>query len=211
MLTRAELKDKAKKSLQGKYGDAIVITLILGAISGVIGGILGFISANASEDVQGGLSSIAELIITCLFTFGYLSFFLKISRDEKVEINELWSKTNMFVTFLLASILVGLFTTLWSLLLIIPGIIAAYSYQMTYYILLDNPDMKVMDAIKRSKEMMNGHKMDLFVLQLSFIGWGILGICTFGILYLWLIPYMNVTTCNFYNEVKRLYEEKESA
>ena len=206
MKTRVELKAMAKESLQGKYGDAIVITVLLFIISALIGGGTAAFTTNMSEENAEIIESIVELILSGLFTFGYLSFFLKISRNEDVEINELWSKTSMFMTFIAAAILIGLFTTLWTLLLIIPGIIAAYSYQMTLYILLDNPDMNVMDAIKESKRMMKGHKMDYFVLQLSFIGWIILGIFTLGILYLWLVPYMNVTMCNFYNNLKELSE-----
>lgn len=206
MKTRAELKAMAKESLQGKYGDAIVITVLLFIISALIGGGTAAFTTNMSEENAEIIESIVELILSGLFTFGYLSFFLKISRNEDVEINELWSKTSMFMTFIAAAILISLFTTLWTLLLIIPGIIAAYSYQMTLYILLDNPDMNVMDAIKESKRMMKGHKMDYFVLQLSFIGWIILGIFTLGILYLWLVPYMSVTMCNFYNNLKELSE-----
>lgn len=208
-MTRAELKEKAKKSLKGKYGKAILITILLGVISGVCGFILGILCGafNFGKETTELLKSVLELVLTGVLTFGYMSFFLKISRDEEVEIDELWSKANMFLTFIIASLLIGLFTTLWSLLFIIPGIIAAYSYQMTYYILLDNPDMGVMDAIKKSKEMMKGHKFDFFVLQLSFIGWIIVGIFTLGILYFWLVPYMNVTMCNFYNNLK----EKELA
>ncbi len=206
MKTRAELKAMAKESLQGKYGDAIVITVLLFIISALIGGATAAFTTNMSEENAEIIESIVELILSGLFTFGYLSFFLKISRNEDVEINELWSKTSMFMTFIAAAILIGLFTTLWTLLLIIPGIIAAYSYQMTLYILLDNPDMNVMDAIKESKRMMKGHKMDYFILQLSFIGWIILGIFTLGILYLWLVPYMSVTMCNFYNNLKELSE-----
>ena len=206
MKTRAELKAMAKESLQGKYGDAIVITVLLFIISALIGGATAAFTTNMSEENAEIIESIVELILSGLFTFGYLSFFLKISRNEDVEINELWNKTSMFMTFIAAAILISLFTTLWTLLLIIPGIIAAYSYQMTLYILLDNPNMNVMDAIKESKRMMKGHKMDYFILQLSFIGWIILGIFTLGILYLWLVPYMNVTMCNFYNNLKELSE-----
>ena len=100
------------------------------------------------------IGSLVELVLTGLFAFGYMSYFLKLSRNEDVEVNELWSKTGMIGAFIVAAILMSLFTTLWSLLFIIPGIIAAYSYSMTLYILLDNPDMKVMDAIKKSKEIL---------------------------------------------------------
>ena len=92
---------------------------------------------------------------------------------------------------------------LWSLLFIIPGIIAAIRYSQAFLIKLDDPDLSATECIDKSKEMMNGHKMDYFLLILSFIVWFILGVFTCGILYLWLIPYYSTTICNFYNEIKK--------
>ena len=207
MLTRAELKAKAKESLSGKWGDAIVTNVVFLIISLAISVSCLKLFPGENSDIYMNtnlIGSLVELVLTGLFAFGYMSYFLKLSRNEDVEVNELWSKTGMIGTFIVAAILISLFTTLWSLLFIIPGIIATYSYSMTLYILLDNPDMKVMDAIKESKEMMKGHKMDLFILQLSFIGWMLLGALLIFIPYLWLIPYMNITMCNFYNNLKEL-------
>lgn len=202
-MTRAELKQKAKESLKGKYGDAIAVTLLLFIISGVIGGISGFIMGvfNINEQVSRTITEIISIVLSGLLTFGYYSYFLKISRNENADIQELWSKTNMFLPYIIASILIGLFTTLWTFLFIIPGIIAAFSYSMTYYIMLDNPEISALDAIRKSKELMKGHRFDYFILNLSFIGWILLGILTCGILYVWLIPYMNVTNLNFYNQL----------
>jgi len=107
------------------------------------------------------------------------------------------------------SVLVGLYTFLWSLLLIIPGIIAAYSYSMAPFILIDNPDIGVSEAIRRSKEIMRGHKFDYFALQLSFIGWAILACLTFGIGFLWLIPYIQLTSIEFYRYIRDEYMYKQ--
>ena len=98
--------------------------------------------------------------------------------------------------------LTGLFTFLWSLLFVIPGIIKALSYSMSTYILAENPGMPALEAIERSKKMMDGHKADLFVLGLSFIGWALLGSITLGIAYIWIIPYVSTTYVNFYNQIK---------
>lgn len=206
MLTRRELKEKAKQSLNGKYGDAIVVVLLLSIISSVVSFIFKK-SFGIPTDVNQTYSitiNLASFIVSALLNFGYTSFFLKLSRDEDIEVNELWSKMNMFIPYIIVSILISLFTTLWTLLLIIPGIIAALSYSMVYFIMLDNPEMSAMETIKESKKIMNGHKMDYFILQLSFLGWAILGAFTLGILYFWLIPYMEVTYCNFYNNIKEL-------
>ena len=91
---------------------------------------------------------------------------------------------------------------LWFLLLIVPGIVAALSYSMTFYILADEPDINAKEALEKSKIMMDGHKMDLFLLGLSFIGWALLCILTLGIGLLWLIPYMNVSAAKFYQDRK---------
>ena len=107
-----------------------------------------------------------------------------------------------FARSLVASLLMCIFVFLWSLLLIIPGIIAALSYSMTYYILADNPDVTASEAINMSKRMMFGHKTELFWLYLSFIGWAILCLFTFGIGFLWLLPYIQTSTAIFYENIK---------
>ena len=199
-MNRALLKQNAKKSLQGKYGDAIALLGIMFAISFALGLVIGFF--RLEEDLASTLSDLCSLLISCALGFGMTSYFLKISRNEPVTYNELFSKTNMFVSYLSISLLVGLFTFLWTLAFIIPGIIASLSYSMVFFVKLDNPDMGAMDVLRKSKQIMSGHKMDYFVLGLSFLGWAILGAFTLGILYLWLIPYMQVTYANFYNSIK---------
>ena len=94
-----------------------------------------------------------------------------------------------------------LLTFLWSLLFIVPGIIASYRYALAPYLMAENPDMDVMEAIARSKELMDGNKGRLFCLQLSFIGWSLLCVLTLGIGYLWLAPYQNAAEAAFYLEV----------
>lgn len=199
-MNRALLKENAKKSLQGKYGDAIALLGIMFAISFALGLVIVFF--RLEEDLASTLADLCSLLISCALGFGMTSYFLKISRNEPVTYNELFSKTNMFVSYLSISLLVGLFTFLWTLAFIIPGIIAALSYSMVFFVKLDNPDMGAMDVLRKSKQIMSGHKMDYFVLGLSFLGWAILGAFTLGILYLWLIPYMQVTYANFYNSIK---------
>ena len=108
---------------------------------------------------------------------------------------------NYFVNVLLTSI----FTGLWSLLFIIPGIVKSYSYAMTFYILEDmhkaGKEVGVTEAITKSRQMMKGHKFQLFVLDLSFIGWGILATLALGIGWLWLVPYIQTTKAEFYRKL----------
>jgi uncharacterized membrane protein len=94
-----------------------------------------------------------------------------------------------------------LYIFLWSLLLVIPGIIAALSYSMTFYIIADDPSIKPQDALKKSKAMMNGYKEKLFYLYLRFILLAMLCILTLGIGFLWLIPYIHITMAKFYDDI----------
>lgn len=107
--------------------------------------------------------------------------------------------------------LIGIFCFLWSLLLIIPGLVKGFAYAMTPYILVDNPELSANEAINLSQKMMKGHKFDLFWLVLSFIGWILLGILTLGIGYFWLIPYVNTAMAGFYQDVKAEYESRNGA
>ena len=203
-MNRVELKEKAKKSLQGKYGEAIKLFLVFFLISLASSMVIAFLEFwGINENISSLLADIISLVISGLLYFGYYSFFLKISRNEEVTWNELFARTDLFLPYIAISLLVGIFTLLWTLLLIIPGIIAAISYSMVYFVALDNPELGAMDVIRKSKELMHGHKMDYFILELSFIGWSIVGIFTLGLLYLWLVPYMKVTMANFYNEIKK--------
>ncbi len=102
----------------------------------------------------------------------------------------------------LAMLLYIVYVFLWTLLLIIPGIIMAYAYALVPYIIKDNPELSVPQAIRKSRQMMKGHKFDLFYLHLSFIGWYLLSLITLGIGLFWLMPYVSGATAAFYESVK---------
>ena len=105
-------------------------------------------------------------------------------------------------TSIIANLLVMIFTFLWFLLFIIPGIIKSLAYSMTPYIIADNPDIEPMDAIDKSREMMHGNKMRLFFLYFSFIGWFLLSALTLGVGFIFLMPYIQTTVANFYVELR---------
>lgn len=212
MINRIEIKKEAKEIISNKLGEAIKILLLLFLISFLAGFVIGFgmeiFEIDSDSNLGTTIKSVLEIILNGLFSFGMLSFFLKLSRGEDVTYKELFSKTNMFFKFIITSLLMGLIIAGGCLLFIIPGIILAIALSLTMYVLLDNPNMSSIDAIKRSYDMMKGYKMEFFMLQLSFLGWLILGIFTLGILYLWLIPYMSVAQANFYNKIKDIYDQK---
>lgn len=188
-MTRVELKNAAKEQIAGKIGILFVMTLILFAIGFVCGCI----------PLVGG---IAAFVVTPALSLGLCIVYLKLTKKEEIVVGDLFSGFNNTGRALWLNVLVAVFTYLWSLLFVIPGIIKSYSYSMALYILADHPELTAREALAKSKEMMNGHKWDLFVLQLSFFWWYLLVGVTFGIASVYVVPYMSATTANFYNSIK---------
>jgi len=197
----SDLKTRARKSLEGKWKDTLIVFVVFSVLTSIS---VFYDTSNLTSDQLGSYTilNILGLVFGCLFGFGFISYFLKLSRNEETDYRELFSKTNLAIEYFILSFLIAIFTFLWALLFIIPGIIAAIRYSQALFIKVDNPDLGAMECINKSKELMKNHKMDYFLLMLSFLGWMILGIFTFGILYLWLIPYYYTTICNFYNKIK---------
>lgn len=212
-MNRVELKTKAKESLKNKYGDAITFMLLeylinfgVQTISSMVLFIIQVIynlyigtSFNSISILFYIILMIVNTIVISLIGFGKTSYYLKISRNDEVNYKELFNKFELCIPYILIYLITGLFVFMWSILFIIPGIIASFSYTLVYYIKLDNPNMNTFEVINKSKQMMKGYKLDYFILELSFIGWEILGIFTFGLLHFWLTPYKKVTLANFYN------------
>lgn len=189
-MERAELKSLAKQQIQGNIGTFFLMTLIVAGVAAL---------ANLIP-VVGSIASV--LVLTPAFGLAMVTAYLKLTKGIQPDVKELFQHFEKFWSAFKVTFFMGLFTALWSLLFWIPGIIKALSYSMSMYILAENPEIGALEAINRSKAMMNGHKMDFFVLQLSFIGWHLLGAITFGIAYVWVTPYMSATTANFYNSIK---------
>ena len=148
------------------------------------------------------LLTIVSIIVSGPLGLGIIIFSLNISRGNNPKIEDIFEGFQNFKSAVGAYLLMLLFIFLWSLLLIIPGIIAAFSYSMTFYILADDPSITPMEAIDKSKAMMMGNKWKYFLLNLRFLGWGLLCLLTFGIGFLWLLPYMQVSFAKFYDDIK---------
>ena len=140
-------------------------------------------------------------ILGSIIKVGYAKFNLNLADRIEGSFENLFAYFSFWKTTVAARFLQSIYVLLWSLLFIIPGIIASYSYAMTEYILADHPELSASEAISRSKQMMDGNKWRLFCLQFSFIGWDILCAFTLGIGYLWLTPYKQAATAVFYREV----------
>lgn len=143
-----------------------------------------------------------SLFITGPLTLGLVIFSLSISRDEEASVEQLFEGFNHLGKSIGAYIVISIIISIGILLLIIPGIIAALSVSMTFYIIADDDSIGVLDAIKKSNEMMNDHRWKLFYLYLRFFGWGIACLLTFGLGFLWLIPYIQVSVAKFYEDIK---------
>ena len=149
----------------------------------------------------GQLIGLLLSIMTTIWSVGFTVFCLRATRGRPVAISNLMDGFTVFLRVLVLTILIGIFTFLWTLLFIIPGIVAAFRYAMAPYIMAENPNLTASQAIELSKQMMDGRKGDLFVLNLSFIGWGLLAGLTCGIGLLWLNPYMLMANAAFYRSV----------
>lgn len=192
-----DLMAQARESLRGKWGLAIGTIVVFAIISCAVqmipktGGIGGF-------------------IITGPMSVGLVIFSLALSRGQDARLPQIFEGFQKFGVALGAYLLMVLFVFLWTLLLIIPGIIAQYAYSQVFYIIAEEPGIGPLQAIRKSKEMMRGNKWKLFCLNLRFIGWALLCILTFGIGFLWLAPYIIISQAKFYDDIAHPAAESEA-
>lgn len=211
-LSISQIKKKALASLKGKWGISVGLTITVFLVTT-------FVPLIAEVLFSGGFSNwvdqtetplivdLVNLVFTFLFiplTVASYWFYLVIARwnDPKIsEVFDVYKKWELSLKVIGTSILVGIFTMLWTLLLIIPGIIKGISYSQVFFLLKDNPQLSALEAITESKIRMKGYKWKYFLLNLSFIGWAFIAIFTLGIGFLWLAPYISTANATFYNEL----------
>ena len=215
-VTRKELKDNAKQYLRGNWGWAIIVFLITAIIVGIFTGAghwldetyINYDGTNIFYQFASPIGSILLWIGSFIGLSRNIAF-LELRDDQKEEKPYMAAFSvfteNRFGPELINFVLVSIFTFLWTWLLIIPGIIKAYSYSMTPYIVKDmvasGKQVSATYGINASKELMKGHKMALFIFDLSFLGWNILAAITCGIGYLWVTPYYQTAKANFYRRI----------
>ena len=202
-------KNRALSALENKWGHFVLITFVYGFIIGITQ----VLSGDKDSPAILHLIGLVLFILALPLTWGYQTLFLGAVRGGEATAKDMFEGYNkeLFSRVLTTTLLYYVYVFLWSLLLLIPGCIKAYSYAMTPYILKDNPEMKNNAAIEESMRMMDGHKLELFLLDLSFIGWAILSILTCCIGFLWLTPYMNMARVNFYEDLKKASVEVKEA
>jgi uncharacterized membrane protein len=234
MKSNTYFKDSALTALRGNWGKAVLATLVIALIAVFFSSPAVYTSYQLQNFMEGysytsvsdmvsmasdpefadlqrqsnGTSSLyllVEIFLLLPLEVGFINAFRKllVKLDTNIvgnvfDFSNYWRKIGGMVWM-------SLLTFFWSLLFIIPGIVKAFSYAMTPFILDEYPELTPVEAIHRSRMMMKGHKFDLFWLYLSFIGWAILCVITCGIGFLWLAPYVQTAEAAFYEEVKAEY------
>lgn len=193
-MDRAELKARARAQLgggifQNLWMMGLAVCLLIGLLE------------SAATTI---LPAIGALIVIGPLEYGQAYIFLKQARDRQpVQLGDMFRgfQDDFGSTFLIG-FLSQLFVALWSLLFLIPGIVKSYAYSMAYYVKLDHPDYGWKACIDESRRLMNGHKWEKFVLDLSFLGWILVGVLCLGVGTLWVTPYMAATEAQFYEYVR---------
>jgi uncharacterized membrane protein len=189
---RTTLKNLAKEKIKGKVLNLFLAELVVLALTGAANGIPGL----------GQLVSIAMLVLT----IGLSVFYLKFLDNGTMDYMDLFysfsfKDLNKYLNHLATMLVKMLLIFLWSLLFIIPGIVKAIAYSQAEYIKAENPDIDIMDTLKESERLMKGHKMEYFVLCLSFIGWWFLVVITFFLAGIYVMPYYSTTKALFYRNL----------
>ena len=222
MYSASDYRGMARRALKNYWWLAVGVTLLASILGGTSSGFTPSFSLTVNGDDLtqyypealrhalrvflpiSGIISLAQFVIGGSVSIGHNRFCLKLVDGEEARLEELFSGFDIFGNAFVLNLLITLKVLAWSLLFVIPGIIAAYRYSMATYIMAENPNMQATDAIERSKALMDGHKGDLFCLDLSFIGWALLASLTLGILNIWLLPYIAQSNIAFFQEIKKI-------
>jgi len=215
-IDRPSMKQKAREAMRGAKPSVYLVTFVFLIINYVLNNLSVTIqlsdmdiesimeAAMAGKEVLvedlgfwGSIILFAVSIMSTIIATGYQWYCLQVSRGNKAGVGDIFDAFGIFFKIIWLNIVSGFFIFLWSLLFVIPGIIAAYRYSMAMFILLDDPDKGALQCIRESKAITLGYKGQLFVLDLSFIGWHLLTVIPFVSIF--LSPYVTVTLANYYN------------
>lgn len=216
-MTYSEIRQAARDNLRGNYWLSVLVAFVAVLLGGIITGgtifrvdvdtevfhhlprfIVRYLAIMSSVS---GFFALVQFIIGGTVQLGYAKYLLKQHDHASFDIHDLFSQFDRFKEGFLQNFLRNLYIFLWSFLLIIPGIVKSYSYAMTPFIMAENPDMSAKEAIEASKQLMHGHKDELFTLDLTFFGWSLLAALTLNIGHIFLNPYKNAAYAVFYKEL----------
>lgn len=225
MPDRIQIKEEAKQVVRGARVNAYLVTLIVLAVTGLLEALDSYVGASRTVDQVAELYGQQAAMLPAFPEFPVLlmAFVAAVNWLAQVIINAGWSIYHLGVRqgkempygclldgfaflgkLILLNIVMGIFVYLWSLLFLIPGIIAQYRYRFAIYNLCENPEIGILEAINMSKAQTAGFKGTLFVLDLSFLGWSILCWLTLGILNIWIAPYKEQANVGYFQEIKKI-------
>ena len=195
MTPNREITKAARASLAGQWGWAALGSFIY---FGVTGGV-------SFVPLEPWVSGLLGVVVTAPMVLGFYAFVLALQSPEKASLGRLFDGFDGFRRFgtaVAGYFLMTLFILFWMLLLVVPGLIAMYSYALTFWILAEEPEAGPLEAISRSNALMRGHRWQLFRLYWHFAGWFLLSVLTLGIGFFWLFPYVMMSTAEFYRQLK---------
>ncbi len=211
MKSISEYKEQALGSLRYKWSPAVVGSLAYFLCVGLVS-FVSEIAISRAGVYYSFFTFIPVFFIYMPLAYGYMNaireYYLNSNAEVARNVFRMPLRFYMDVVWTMFYMCVKIF--LWSLLFLIPGIVKSFSYAMTPFVLHDEPDLNAGEAIAKSARMMRGHKMDIFLLELSFIGWFILGALSCGIAYFWIFPYYTATIAAFYEGLKQDFADRES-
>ncbi len=206
MSINSKLRENARVQLEGKWGKPVLMGFLYMVIAAIPA--LFLLIRDNHPYISPALQIIVSVLIAGPLMVGVIMFSLRFKRGEEPGVAVLFEGFKHFGSTLGLYLWYTLWILLWSLLLIIPGIIKSISYSMCFYVMADNPEIGIKNALKMSKKITKGYKGKIFVLYLSFVGWSYLAMLTLGIGFLWLVPYMQISYANLYDELKNQSIEK---
>ena len=215
----SEYRAIARKTLKGHWNSLALLTLfiiVIGSLFGVPASVIG-----ATMDLMwlriSGMSCnyLFAFLVTIPLSYALMNVVLRMARNEAIECSYFQAMFKDFAAnwskYVLSGLLVAVLVALIALpTLMIGAIILGYAYRLVPFVIHDRPELGIRDILRTSRIMMRGHKWQLFVLELTFIGWALLCILSCGIGFLWLDPYMRMTYAHFYEDVKAEYETREA-
>lgn len=193
-----KIKTEAKEKINGKKWDIWKPSILIGLISSL----LGVTAISIFGKNTGNIASTVFSLLLIPAEVGYISYILKLTRNQEYNLDELkrfYGKTGILIVL---SLLVSLYVIGGTLLFIIPGIIFGIMYTHVYYVFCDNEELSAKECMDKSKELINGNKVNYVLFQLSFLGWVLLSIITCGIALIWTVPYITVAQTLYYEELK---------
>lgn len=202
-MDRVKIKEEAKQRIKGNlwiiWKPSLFISLISFGISFVIGLIFG--AADIDQEIVSCITSSVATIILLPTTYGLSLYILNVIRGKEFSLNDLKAYYPQFVRVFLISLISYLLIAVASIL-IVPGIILTLAYSFRTFVAVDNEELSSIEVLKKTREMMKGHKLDYFIFGLSFLGWIFLAALTLGILAVWLVPYIIVANALYYENIK---------